>query len=123
MTEIFFNPVPAFRFSLRFPHREGKWNGGRSAFGSDLLSISINETFIKNVRAILIVSDRDTEQSFAEVQNELRKVKTFPIPTAERVAAKAKTKECPHIVILMVPMDKSGNLETLCLESAYAKWG
>src|SRR5687767_11551490 len=62
-------------FSIRYPHREGKWNGGRGAFGSDLKAISVSQSFIDNVKAILIVTDKDSDpdESFTEVQREIGK--------------------------------------------------
>lgn len=106
-------------FHIRFPHRDGKYNGGRGNFGSDLLAISMDETFITNVKAILVVSDNDTEASLAEVQHELKKA-SLPVPDAAgKVAAQ---KDRPKVVVLMVPSDAQGNLESLCLTSAYDKW-
>jgi len=110
-------------FSIRYPHKEGKWAGGRSSFSADLRVVSVNEDFIKNVRAILVVSDRDDdpEKSLAEVKAEIAKVSGLPVPAKEGVVAKNEGN--PRVVILMLPTVGDGNLETLCLESAYAKWG
>jgi hypothetical protein len=109
-------------FSIRFPHREGKWNGGRSAFGNDLKLISVGQSFIDEVKAILIISDNDSDpaKSFAEVQAELQKA-GFGVPPAERIIS--RKAGYPHVVALMLPIGKLGNLETLCLEAAHSKWG
>lgn len=108
-------------FSLRYPHREGKWDGGRGSFGKDLGAISVNEFFIAKVRAILVVSDNDTATSFAEVQAQIRKAPTLPVPDTERTVA--RRAGAPDIVVLMLPIGELGNLETLCLRAAHAKWG
>src|ERR1700678_1130776 len=62
-------------FSIHCPTRDGS---GRSEFGRFLNLHSADETFITNVRAILIVSDRDTDTSFTEVIDEIRKAGDFP---------------------------------------------
>lgn len=97
---------------------------GRNGFGRYLNSVALNESFIQNVKAILIISDKDSESSdsFAEVQAEIRKVIGFNVPDQERVVVKSREK--PDLVVLMIPMHTtSGNLESLCLEAAYHKWG
>lgn len=106
-------------FHIRYPHKDGKYNGGRSNFGSDLLAISMDETFITNVKAVLVVSDNDTAESFAEVQTELKQASLAIPDAAEKVASQ---KSGPKVVVLMVPRDCHGNLESLCLTSAYDKW-
>jgi hypothetical protein len=111
------------KFSIRYPHKDGKWSGGRGAFGADLLNISVNEDFITNVKAILVVSDKDDDpdKSLKEVIAEIKKAKDLPHPSDHLVVAKKKDQ--PSVVILMLPLDGKGNLETLCLESAHAAWG
>jgi hypothetical protein len=111
-------------FTIMVPTVEGQYQGGgRSQFGRYLKSISVNQSFAENVKAVLIVSDNDEDPaaSFKEVQDELREAKYFPIPNEELVAA--TMKEAPTVVVLMLPMGGViGNLETLCLQSAYSKW-
>jgi hypothetical protein len=34
----------------------------------------------------------------------------------------AKSKDHPHIVVLMIPTAGNGNLESMCLPAAYFKW-
>jgi hypothetical protein len=106
-------------FSTHYPARHGH---GRSAFGSFLLSASINESFISTVKAILIVSDNDDNQvkSFTEVQEEVKKTE-LPVPQAVQLVA--TSKEYPRVVVLMIPIGDVGNLESLCLQSAHSKWG
>jgi hypothetical protein len=103
-------------------HRPSWESGGRSQFGKFLRDNSTNEDFISNVRAILIVSDNDIQpdKSFKEVQEELAKAKDFPIPDEEGKPARKAGNVT--VVILMIPVGKLGNLESICLESAYKKW-
>lgn len=109
-------------YHIRFPHRDGKYNGGRANFGSDLGAISVNQSFIDNVKAVLLISDNDAvpATSFAEVQAELRKA-GFPVPAAEKTVARADG--FPDVVIFMLPPGTPGNLESYCLEAAHSKWG
>jgi len=106
-------------FSLHCPSRNG---GGRSEFGRFLDTHSADETFIANVKAVLIISDNDSDPaaSFKEVQDELKKAGGFPIPISERTPAKENGK--PTVVVMMIPFNAEGNLESLCLASAYHKW-
>jgi uncharacterized protein DUF3226 len=106
------------KFYVQFPG-----HGGRSCFGKYLDTVfQTSETFKTNVRAVLIVSDNDTNphESFSEIQSELGKSGGYAVPSNERLVAKAPG--FPDIVVLMIPIGKSGNLETLCLEAAYDKW-
>jgi hypothetical protein len=111
------------RFYVQFPGLKGN-TGGRSRFGAYLKTVAseASESFIKNVKAVLIVSDNDTnpKASFEEVQAELRKAGGFSVPPTERVVAKARG--FPHVVVLMLPKDVAGNIETLCVAAAYRKW-
>jgi hypothetical protein len=110
-------------FTVRVPIINGKYSGGRPQFGRYLSSISVDQAFVDNVKAVLIVSDNDTTpaDSFVEVQDQLRVAKAFAVPTAERTVA--RIKDSPAIVVLMLPMGGTpGNLETLCLEAANSKW-
>jgi hypothetical protein len=107
-------------FSVHYPIRPGS---GRSEFGRFLSSASTNESFISNVKSILIASENDSneEVSFAEVRREIEKSNEFPIPNAAQVVARSGSK--PSVVVLMIPIRQLGNLESLCLQAAYAKWG
>jgi hypothetical protein len=82
---------------------------------------SKDETFITNVKAVLIVSDFDTDESFSEVQRELANAKDFPVPDVERVPK--RQSGAPSVVVLMIPIGAKGSLESLCLPAAYSKWG
>jgi hypothetical protein len=55
-------------FQVEHPGIEGD-SGGRSKFGAFLRGISTSESFIENVRAVLVVSDNDDvpADSFREV--------------------------------------------------------
>lgn len=72
----------------------------------------------------LVVADNDSDMaaSFAAVQAELGKTDGFGVPTAERIVARSND-DLPPVVVLMIPMGKMGNLESLCLEAAYSKFG
>jgi hypothetical protein len=111
-------------FAVRIPIINGNYSGGgRPQFGRYLASISVDEMFIENVKAVLIISDNDAvpADSFAEVQEQIRLAETFPVPTAEMTVA--RTKDSPAVVVLMLPMGGlAGNLESLCLDAAYSKW-
>ena len=110
-------------FHIRIPFKANAYNGGRSNFGADLSIISVNESFIEKVKAILIVSDNDDDmdKSFREVLDEIKKVKGLGIPKAEREVARS-SKGQPDVVVLTMPPGATGNLEVLCLEAAYSKW-
>jgi hypothetical protein len=111
-------------FYIRAPYREGVYGGGITNFGSDLNIIAVNQSFMDNVKAVLVVSDNDTDMaaSLAAVQTELRKADGFGVPGSERTVAKSKNG-LPPVVILMIPMGRTGNLESLCLGAAYSKFG
>ena len=94
--------------------------GGRSGFGKFLRTHRLAEDFIQNVKAVLIISDNDDADSFQAVCNELASA-SFPVPLAAGTVASENDK--PKVVIYMLPHDQEGNLEHLCLPSAYAKWG
>jgi hypothetical protein len=110
-------------FTVRVPFIDGKYAGGRPQFGRYLTSISVDQAFADNVKAVLIVSDNDTvpADSFAEVQEQLRKAEIFAVPNAEMEVA--RKKDSPAVVTLMLPMGSvAGNLESLCLNAANSKW-
>jgi len=97
--------------------------GGRESFGSYLMRASVNERFIDNVKAVLVVADNDDDPAlgFQKVIEELKMVDGWPVPEVERKAF--KKDGAPTVVVLMLPIDEPGNLETVCLEAAYAKFG
>jgi hypothetical protein len=110
-------------FQVRFPHRGGKdKRAGRSRFGPWLSVAYENQDFIDNVRAVLVVSDNDTDPaaSLIEVKVSLMESDGFPIPDNPReVARKA---DFPALVIMMIPHGALGGLETLCVSAAYSKF-
>jgi hypothetical protein len=107
-------------FDIRVPIIDGSYQGGRTNFGRYLSSISVDESFLTNVTAVLIVSDNDDASAFGEVQAQLRKATGYGIPDGELQVA--KSVGFPSVVILMIPMGGVGNLEMLCLRAAYEKW-
>jgi hypothetical protein len=111
-------------FAIRVPVVKGQYvGGGRSQFGRYLSSISVDQGFIDNVKAVLVISDNDDDPdaSFAEVQKEIRSSKIFPVPDAEMTVG--KIAGAPDLVVLMLPMGGAiGNLESICLQAAYSKW-
>jgi len=111
------------RFYVQFPDRGERGTGGRTNFGWWLdTNRTVSETFNRNVKAILVVSDKDDDEakSFDLVQKQIQHATGFPVPLAERTAA--KKSGFPTIVILMIPMDGIGNLETICLKATATKW-
>lgn len=109
-------------FQIKFPSRSGDNRGGRSKFGPWLSVAYENSDFEKHVRAVLIVSDNDTDPaaSLDEVKESLKNSDGFPIPGAAREVA--RKEKYPAVVILMIPHDIQGGLETLCVTAAYTKW-
>jgi Protein of unknown function (DUF3226) len=109
-------------FQVWFPHRGNDRGGGRSKFGAWLDIAADAEEFIEYVKAVLVVSDNDSdpEKSFAEVLASLKEAPAFPVPKKEREVA--YVSGAPPLVVLMLPIGKKGALETLCLEAAYKKW-
>jgi hypothetical protein len=107
-------------FQVKFPHRGDDKTGGRSKFGAWLDVVADSEDFLTNIRAVLVVSDNDDASSFTEVKKSLEKAEKFSIPANVREVA--QSTDLPALVILMVPIDSFGNLESLCLSAAYKKW-
>ncbi len=109
-------------FYVQFPDRGERGTGGWTKFGWWLkTNHEVSETF-RNVEAVLIVSDKDDDAdvSFERIQKQIRSAPGFPVPAVDRGVAKAAN--FPTIVVLMVPMEGLGNLETLCLQAAEKKW-
>ncbi len=109
-------------FYVQFPGRGQYGTGGRGNYGWWLeRNYSVSETFRTKVKAVLVVSDKDDDPatSLQEVRREIEKA-LFPVPLPERVVA--KSNGFPATVILMIPMEGEGNLETLCLHAAQDKW-
>lgn len=110
-------------FYVQFPDRRGGGTGGRTLFGHYLSTVyATSESFRSNVKAVLIVSDKDDDAaaSFEEVKTQLRNADGFPVPTNEKELA--RQAGYPDVVVLMIPLDQCGNLETVCLRAAYHKW-
>jgi hypothetical protein len=111
-------------FHIRRPFKEGAYGGGITNYGSDLNNISVSESFLAKVKAVLVVADNDSDMvdSFSTVQAELRKADGFGVPEVEQDVANSK-HGLPKVVVLMIPMGKPGNLESLCLEAVHFKFG
>lgn len=94
-------------------------NGGFAARLSLLLETS--STFRSNVKAVLIVSDKDDNpnDSFERIKLSLENA-GFPAP--DEPSACAKKNGYADVVILMVPIRSNGNIETLCLEAMWKQW-
>lgn len=109
-------------FQVKFPSRDNDKSGGNSKFGTWLNTAFKVPAFKKNVKAVLVVSDNDSNgmASFEALQRVLTAAQGFPIPRADRTVAKAEG--FPSIVIFMLPHGELGSLETLCLGPAYGKW-
>lgn len=111
------------RFDVHFPCRHGDNGGGRGKFGAFLeTTYRTSPTFRDNVKAVLIVSDNDDDmaESFRLVRIGLEASGGFGIPETERVIVRAP--ERPDIMVLMVPMGETGNLETICVRAAVNKF-
>lgn len=110
------------RFDVHFPSRHAQDSGGRGKFGSWLsTTYETSESFRDKVQAVLIVSDNDDDpgDSFVQVQAGLQRA-GFGTPDRDRIVARADDR--PATVVLMIPIDEPGNLETLCVRAAYNKW-
>lgn len=112
-------PLPEFQ--IDFPKKEGA-PAGKDAFGQYLTALRAGRGFEK-LSGILVVSDNDDdpEGSFAQVRQQIRSAGKYAVPNKPLETAKADG--VPAIVVLMLPWpEMPGNLETLCLPSAYDKW-
>jgi len=109
-------------FQIKYPDRKGNKLAGRSKFGPWLGVAYESLDFEANVRAVLIVSDNDSDpaKAFEEVQESLKNSDGFPIPPSERVVE--RKDGYPPVAILMVPHAAPGGIETLCVAAAYSKW-
>src|SRR5215204_2902971 len=67
---------------VQYP-RGAEHSGGKDKFAAYLRGISVSETFIKNVRAVLLVADNDDapDDAFRAVQEALAAA-SFPVPSA-----------------------------------------
>lgn len=109
------------KFTIRHPGRESE-GGGNGKFGRYLDNALVRPEFREIVSAVLIISDSDDDphRSFTEIKRALELI-SFPAPERERTVA--RKKNYPDVVVMMIPKDSPGSLETLCVEAAYAKWG
>lgn len=109
------------KFDVVFPYP----SSGRGGFGKFLKTLYDAEpNFSEHVKAVLIISDNDEdrERSFGEISSGLEKTNLFGVPIAERTIAVRTNSPAPKIIVLMIPIDNLGNIETLCVEAAYSKW-
>lgn len=110
------------KFKIYFPGDRHRDAGGNGEFGRYLSAMRvIKPSFRDNVEAVLIVSDNDDdmEASLERIRANLD-INGFPAP--DRTSVVAKKRNYPDVVILMLPFDAVGNLETLWLDAAYSKW-
>lgn len=106
------------QFQTTYPRKEGV-PAGKDAFGDFLAGLRAAPGFEK-LSGILIVSDNDDDpgRSFALVQQQIRSAEKYAVPA--NPLEPARTDGLPTIVIMMLPWTgEPGNLETLCLPSAY----
>jgi Protein of unknown function (DUF3226) len=110
-------------FQVTFPYGANEGTGGWTKFGNFLLGAPAVTGF-DLVRAIVIATDSDDNpnERFQAIQSEIRKAKGFGVPSNPLEVARS-SGTLPVIVVLMILMNgQPGNLETLCLPAAYAKW-
>jgi hypothetical protein len=108
-------------YDVRFPGSELYPAGGRGKFGRYLSVAMEAPSFQANTRAVLIVTDADSDraESLRLVRKSLEE-NGFPAPENERQVV--QYNRWLDIVILVVPLIGTGNLETLALPAAYQKW-
>lgn len=105
-------------FCVRFPDRKNGGNAGRGGIVPwiDLVYDTV-PSFRSTVKAIVIVADNDDNpgNSFNEIVAGLKKTTSIKlgIPAKEREVA--RNKGFPDLAVLMVPLDKVGAIEALCL--------
>jgi hypothetical protein len=93
--------------------------GGASKFGTYLLGISVSQSFIDNVKKIVMVGDNDEANSFANICDQLVAA-GYTRPTAPKQFVQTTGK--PDIAVLMIPDAHPGCLETLCFAAASTRW-
>lgn len=108
------------QFDVRYP----KANPGRGGIPKGLTTLwTTSESFRSEIQGILIIADNDEDLtgSLKELTDGLKREKTFGVPSKSQELA--KKEKVPPIAILMIPIGEKGNIESLSLEGAYAKWG
>ena len=112
-------------FNVRFPGKED-FAAGRGAIVPWLNTVADASSTFDVVKAILIIADNDDDpvSSLDEILSGLKSIakKRFGVPTAEKQFVRGSGAQMPALGILMIPMGKQGNLETLCVEGALTKW-
>ena len=98
-------------------------HGGNGAFGHALDALAGGA--IGKVRAIVIVTDCDSDpgRAFAAIQEQIRGATIFEGPPARSYPVPNRPYEYaegnPAIAVILIPgTDRSGALETLCLDAA-----
>jgi hypothetical protein len=99
--------------------QDGRGVGGRSGFRYSLDSgIRVFSGF-GQLRAVLIVSDNDTNTSFRDVQTEVEEAGHTPPPATNAVGSIIGKP----LAVLMVPTENArGDLESLSLPAIYQTW-
>ena len=110
------------QFHVQFPSKDEGGTGGRSKFGAYLAAMYEAPTFRANVQAVLVISDNDDDPraSWREVTDQIDASGGFGVPAVEQTVARATG--FPDIVVLMVPIGRPGNMETLCVEAFCSNW-
>lgn len=97
---------------------DGKGVGGRSGFEHSLGGLKPIKGY-KDVKAILIVSDNDKADSFAEVQAAFTKNgHAAPATPADLGSIDGK----PSVVLMIPTATQHGDLESLCLPEIHRVW-
>jgi len=91
--------------------------GGNSRFGSKLRALRVSQSFRRNVKKVLVVTDSDEDQaaSFARVCAQLIAV---GLPAPAQIGEIAQG--APAICVLTMPRVGTGNLECCLMEAASA---
>lgn len=96
--------------------------GGKSGFEHALTGFSAITGFSTILKAILIVTDNDTADSFDKVCSALTKnllQNNFSAPSKPDSVGSIHTKP---LAILMIPRNEIGDLEKICLPAIHKKW-
>jgi len=122
-------------FQVEFPRLKADDTGGIGRFAFYLALLSISQSAVSKLKAILLVVDNDEhpDRAFKSVQKIIRSAnKQMPkfIDNPKLYAIPAKPLEpaispdgAPTVIVMMLPWtDERGALETLCLPAFYGKW-
>lgn len=112
------------RYQVRMPSVEPDFSGGWTKFGKWLKGIRLDPVF-SSIPAFIVVADNDENpaQRFSEIRRQLQDAGWCGVPSKPLQIVSSPKNEDPKIAVIMLPgANEAGNLETLCLKSAYDKW-